>query len=191
MSRPAIIAVFGISGVGKSTLIDQVTNTKPNLAVSANAGVLIRQGRPDAIKKKSLRKLPSDEISRNQLFLIKELQRFSAKVNHPVILLDGHCIIDNGHELVPISSNIIARLELSAIVFVWESVDTIIRRRSDDPSRERPLLSAHETAQHQKFALDTCLRYEKELGIPVVVFSASSIDALITLLIDLTQKNNE
>lgn len=191
MSRPAIIAVFGLSGVGKSTLINQVINTKPSLAVSANAGALIQQGRSDAIEKEALRKLPFDEISRNQLFLIKELQRFSAKVNQPAILLDGHCIIDNDHELVPIPSNIIARLELSAIVFVWETAGTIVRRRSDDPSRKRPLLSAHEIARHQKFALDTCLRYGKELDVPVVVFSTSCIDALITLLIDLTQKNNE
>lgn len=95
-----VVAVFGLSGVGKSTLVQGVVARLPGLVASVNAGELIRRNRRLPTSSDDLRLLQPEEIRANQDVLVRELDKERQRDGAPVLLLDGHCVIDNGRALV-------------------------------------------------------------------------------------------
>ena len=117
MGMTKVIAVFGLSGVGKSTTVRQTVSASGGLAAARNAGDLIHRRLRDHGSAEMLRLLPAEQIQRNQEFLIEELASVRTTVGARVLLLDGHCVIDNGEQLIPKPIAVIKRLDLAAAMY--------------------------------------------------------------------------
>ena len=171
MGVAKVIGVFGLSGVGKSTTLQRVVNESEGLATVVNAGSLIGRRALNNGLGETLRLLPTEDILHNQEILVEELARERAIVGIEVILLDGHCVVDNGDQLVPIPVEIIERLNLSALVFVQEETEKIRTRRLRDEKRKRPDLSSTELTMQQRRALEVCSSYASELELSLTIIT--------------------
>ena len=182
MGVTKVIAVFGLSGVGKSATVRRVVSESRGLAATVNAGQLIRRRHGDDHTPETLRLLPAEEIRRNQELLVEELARARSTGGAPVLLLDGHCLIDNGEQLVPIPIEVIERLDLAALVFVQEGAAEIRARRLADSKRARPNLPSADLARHQQCALAVCHGYASRLGLPLTVVTAQQWPSILRLV---------
>lgn len=99
----------------------------------------------------------------------------------PVLLLDGHCVIDNGKELVPIPVDVVGRLGVAAVVYLTGFADKIRARRRSDSRRRRPDLDEAEVSRHQESGLAACASYSIRLGLPMMVVSAAEYELIVTL----------
>ena len=175
-----VVAVFGLSGVGKSTMVERVVAAAEGLAAAVNAGELIGRRRPG--QGDGLRLLSTGEIQGNQNLLVEEVAAERARPGPPVLLLDGHCVIDNGEELVPVPVGVIERLGVSAMVYVTADAGEIRARRLSDPGRKRPDLDEAELASHQATCLAVCTSYSVELGLPTIVVPVGEHGLVVTLV---------
>ena len=176
------VAVFGLSGAGKSTTVAQVLSAAGGLAASVNAGELIRRQRPDSRVAEDLRLLGAGEIQSNQELLVEAVAVERKAAGPPVLLLDGHCVIDNGEELVAVPVDVIDRLELSAVVCLTAQSGEIRERRRLDSSRTRPDLDEGELSMHQESSLAVCASYSVDLGLPLLVVSAAEYGLIVALV---------
>lgn len=155
-----VIGVFGVSGVGKTTLISEVVRDEP-VWQRVSAGSLIQEYLPE-VERDAFRSLSRDRILDNQEAIVRGL---SAKRNEGAsegILFDGHLLIDSGQDLVEIPFDIIRRLMLDAMLYVHDAPDQIAQRRQSDSSRHRAQRSIEEITQEQLLASAIAERYARE-----------------------------
>ena len=184
-----VVAVFGLSGVGKSTTVAQVVAAADGLAASVNAGDLIARRRTGGRGADGLRVLGAGEILSNQELLVEEVAVERRALGAPVLLLDGHCVIDNGEELVPVPVGVVERLAVAAVVYLTADSAEMRARRRSDSSRKRPDLDAAELSRQQERGLAACTSYSVELGLPMMVVSAAEYRLIVTLVAHLARRN--
>jgi adenylate kinase len=182
MTPPICLCVFGISGVGKTTLIAKaLANIQDGLHLQASA--LIKQGLADPLKdSEMLRRSSGDRILANQMVLIEMFDRACAVANARVTVFDGHLIIDTDKGLFEIPLYVIAALKPGLLVHVDADPAVIALRRSQDTARSRPARSAEVLDAHQAKSRALCREYSTTLGIERVCLEAGAIDELDELL---------
>lgn len=168
---PLTILVCGVSGVGKTHLINRVLQKIPD-AVSLRASAIIGATR-DNSDPEYLRALPTDELTRSQELLVRGFLERRCSLAGKRVLLDAHSVIDTGHPtgqviLLEIPTDVIARLEPSGIIHVEDSVKRIAERRNLDAVRSRPARSFEQLDAYQVRSLTICKQYEGALGIPLM-----------------------
>ena len=176
-----VVAVFGLSGVGKSTTVAKVVAAADGLVASVNAGDLIGRRLTGGRETDGLRLLSADKIRSNQELLVEELAVARMARGSPVLLLDGHCVIDNGRELIWVPVDIVERLGIAAVVYLTGDSGEIRARRRSDSSRKRPDLDEDELVRHQQSGLAACMSYSVELGLPMMVVSPAEYRLIVTL----------
>jgi adenylate kinase len=175
-----VVGIFGISGVGKTTLIDSMIGKRSNW-IRVSAGSLIQEQRP-SVGRDSLRKLPLDGLQKNQEAIVIGLHRMRETTTAELILFDGHILVDNGVQLFEVPRDVIARLQLDALVFVEESPREIRGRRSGDPQRVRATRSLEEIAEEQSRARSIEMSYAQALEIAVSIFESHQAEELTAFL---------
>ena len=168
-TRLRIIAVFGISGVGKTTLIDSIARDWPSEILHLQASQLIKDAKQRDLDSEALRTASADEIGVNQDFLISEFDRRVVSAIQSTVIFDGHSVIDNDTDLVLIPTSVIRALSPTAIIFVVDSAATIAARRRSDGRRNRPERSAVKLEFMQSRALEACHGYSDALAVPLHV----------------------
>lgn len=165
-----LIAVFGISGVGKTTLIERfIRDHKTWQALSAGAmlsGITHRDPLELRVSDRSL-------VESNQLFLADAIHRHRTATPEINWLLDAHSVIDNDRELITVPSQAIARINPDALIFLFDDAAHIRARRAADQQRQRPLSSVDRVEEEQGLALRTCLLYATELNLEMCRISAN------------------
>jgi adenylate kinase len=188
-----VVGIFGISGVGKTTLIDSMIGKRSNW-IRVSAGSLIQEQRP-SVGRDSLRKLPLDGLQKNQEAIVIGLHRMRETTTAELILFDGHILVDNGVQLFEVPRDVIARLQLDALVFVEESPREIRGRRSGDPQRVRATRSLEEIAEEQSRARSIEMSYAQALEIAVNNFETHQAEELTAfqenILITSTHEGNK
>lgn len=165
-----VIAVFGLSGVGKSWLISRFASA--NAVLHVQASQLLRD-----LKKAVSGSITSSEDLRrgpvldNQALLISAFSKCMSEAAQPIIF-DGHCVIDSGSQLVEIPVDVIQALSPAGLVFLGAEPCTIVERRLQDTVRIRPSRSEKEIEAHQDRAISICDEYAKHLQIDLHVISA-------------------
>jgi adenylate kinase len=92
-------------------------------------------------------------------------------------------VVNNDRELVQVPTEVIARVSPSLLIFIYATAAQILRRRTSDPDRGRPLASVEQIEREQELALLACLEYSRELQIRVHQISADDpvgFDAALT-----------
>jgi len=182
MSNPRIISVFGISGVGKSTLISEARKDVPE-SLHLQASALIKGGlRDSATSSESLRCRPSGEIRTNQDILVDSFWRSVRSEPQTLVIFDGHLVIDTGKELVEIPQEVIASLRPSLMVHVEDDVSKIAARRAQDRRRVRPVRCEETLEQHQRLSRRLCETYASALGTETVVYHPDEVALFSDLL---------
>jgi adenylate kinase len=174
------IALRGLSGVGKSTLIARLKESMPVLHLQASALIKAEQARR-AQQPTSSEALRTGPVLDNQALLIAAFRREAAAADIPIVF-DGHSIVDGRDGLVEISSNVFAALELDAVCFLWADPKLIAQRRLADKERERPRRDAQTLTAHQSLARDAAERIATDIQRPFLIVEDSGLDLLVELL---------
>lgn len=158
-----IIAVTGISGVGKTTFL---TALRPHCSFQHLQASALIQSQHD----QSCASANKGAIAQNQDKLITafNLAR-DPKAN--LVVIDGHTIIDTPDGLVRISAGVFRALEVSAIFYLYDAPAPISMRRACDTTRVRPQRSLQDLARQQKLGLLHGLRVAQSLGIPIHILT--------------------
>lgn len=164
LKQPKLIVIAGLSGVGKTYLIEKLMGTSDTF-IHFSAGSLIKK-RLAFIDRDKLRSLSSNEVLRNQYVLIEQLKEEMLSVlATQTILFDAHMIIDTESEVVPIPFDIFEQLNPSKIIFIHDSPEIILDRRDNDSSRDRPQRTSLELTAQQNQSLNMAENYARQLRV--------------------------
>lgn len=169
-----VIAVVGISGVGKSTRIRKWAENYPFVHLQASSLIKTEQA---ALKQTvaSSEELRLGPVLDNQTLLVNAFKK-AVDGYRGLVIFDGHTLIDGLNGPVPIPSNVFSELGCRHVIFVHDTSSAIVERRLADRTRDRPRLSADDLARHQDFALATARDIAAKLGIGLTVLSHAAID---------------
>ena len=182
MNAPPVICVFGLSGIGKTTLIKKALEAVPG-TLHLEASALIKQGLADAeMESEWLRRAGGERVLANQQILVEIFQREIGIRPGSVVAFDGHLVIDAEDRLVEIPRDVIAALGPQVLVHVEEIPEAIRWRRLADPSRRRPERSAEVLGGHQATSRRLCSEYSRVLGVEMHTLRPSSVKDLAKIM---------
>lgn len=157
------LGVFGISGVGKTTLIRRYLAQRHGV-IATSGGRLLQEikGQPG----EELRKSAGANVEDSQAGLLQAFRLFRHTNADQRVIFDGHTIIDSDAGIAEIPAHVIVGLALDAIIFIRDAPEGIAARRGLDTARQRPARSAETLKQHQELARSLAEKYAKQAGIP-------------------------
>lgn len=166
MSRRKVVALVGLSGVGKSTLLKDAR--RGLVFEHLQASDLIKAERQERRGKPVAHDLLREgNIDDNQALLISGFTRRAP--DKGLIVLDGHTIIDTSDGLVEISPSVFSAIDVSYFVVLVDDVEKIALRRLSDTRRTRPVRSQEELAKHQERSVLAAYRAALALSVPLFV----------------------
>ena len=165
-----IIAVAGVSGVGKSTFIK---NISIELEVQhLQASFLIKE----AARERDLKGLEQDalrdlDIDENQALLIHGFNKHKDK--SAVVVLDCHTVIDTLNGLVAISPVVFKEIGVSHMIILTDDPAVILSRREKDQGRSRPKRNEFEIESYQYNSILQGYKISQEIEIPLTICKVS------------------
>lgn len=175
-----VVALTGISGVGKSTLIKALSSSIALTHLQASA--LIKEGRSTSnatsFNQDQLRHL---DIDQNQQFLVRGFELATRTVTG-LVILDGHTVIEGTEALTRVGANVFSALATESMIFVVDEPSAIDRRRRSDASRKRPVPSISDIRLIQERAQDHAAVICRTLKIPLFVFHPNEHSEIVRLL---------
>jgi adenylate kinase len=177
-----VLAIVGLSGVGKSTLIGQFEKELPLRHFTASelikSELALRESQ--VATSEELRLGP---VVDNQILLGSAFARRTEGLEGPVVL-DGHVVIDGASGLVDIPASVFG-LGVQHMLFIRASANEVAERRQKDALRARPQRTITEITAHQEHALRRAKTITGQLGIPLAVLDVSNKEAICQLSISL------
>lgn len=178
--KPTIVALTGLSGVGKSTLLVAVAERLRFQHLQASA--LIKRGREtvlaQAVEQDQLRYSDLDE---NQRLLVLGLEASLDPANQ-LVVLDSHTVIERENDHFLVDPGIFAAVGIAAMVFLRDEPQEIAKRRASDQSRVRPRKDAADLAKVQGAAITQAELICRKMGKPLHVVTPSNVDDVVELL---------
>jgi adenylate kinase len=160
-----IVAVTGLSGVGKSTVIKALAVS--NLFEHLQASTLIKEGRHasggNAPTQDQLRFVDIDE---NQQFLIRGFE-IKTSVSTGLVILDGHTVIEQNDALIRIDARVFGAVGIDSMIFLNDDPETIAKRRHNDKTRSRPVASIDKLRLIQEIAQHHANEICRDLDVPL------------------------
>lgn len=174
------IALLGLSGVGKSTLISRVNARIPLLHLQASALIKAEQAYR-AQTAESSESLRTGAVIGNQDLMITAYQRVTADAEVPIVF-DGHSVIDGQDGIIAIPTSVFQQLMLNSIFYLFADPKVIFERRQNDFNRKRPVRDVETLADHQRIALSNASRIANELGCPFQIIDVTNDNRIIVII---------
>lgn len=174
---PPIVIVTGISGVGKSWLLNRAKESPLGQILSASALIAQELKEQTSVEQVAHDQLRELDIAANQAALSRSLAR-AVDPNAQRVLLDAHVVIDTSEGLEVIATDVFRQIGPSMFVFVWGAPDTILALRSQDEGRLRPDRTLEELVKQQTIAHARTLALAESLGVPAKTIDAGDVAAL-------------
>jgi adenylate kinase len=182
----AVFGLFGISGVGKTWLAQNVVAQVPEL-LHLEASALLRVAHQ--AEGEALRRSPRRDLVASQQALAAAFEKARAGCPERPVLISAHSVIDNDIELVDVPFAAIEPLAIEHYVFLRAESEVIASRRAQS-TRQRPHKPASVLAAHQQRALEVCQSYSRASGSPVTVLDLGEAGDAITKLVE-TIRNHQ
>lgn len=175
-----VVAVVGLSGVGKSTLLSEMSKRHAFLHLQASQLIKSEQQKREdtPLTSEQLRLGP---VLDNQDLLVSGLER-AVQGYSGLVVFDGHVLIDTDLAIIEIPSSIFARIGCRHLIVLTDSPDRLGRRRVSDALRSRPPRSAAMLRQHQVRMVEIAETIAGDLGIPFTKLNIDDRDGFEALL---------
>lgn len=177
----AVVAIItGLSGVGKTWLLQRVMNTVPGQLLSASCLIKeeLNRSYSEPVQHDNLRTL---DIDANQDALVAG---FARTVNRSIglVVLDAHMVIDTPHGLEFVPQEVFSGLKSSLFIFIKDDPEAILGRRLQDSARHRPFRDVEALALQQSQALAATRQVAADLSVPFYIASPGDVEGLTALL---------
>jgi adenylate kinase len=167
------ILVCGISGVGKTRLLDDVVKLLPSVVVW-RASEIIGAAR-NILDPEALRTLPAGEILQSQVLLVQGFEVQRREFPDSLVLLDAHSVIDSDNGLIEIPIEVAAHFMPTGILHVSDEPARILERRLADTKRVRPARSLGQLTEYQRRSIAVCEGYSVALDVPLIEIRSGDI----------------
>lgn len=159
-----IIGVFGLSGVGKTTLVRKYTSAN-NDVIGFSASAMIKN-HGGVVNYDSL---TENSVQENQKILLNSINNCKKTEDRPLII-EMHNIIETPIGVVNID-NIFDSLKIDAACFIFKDPKIILKNRINDSEKLRTHASLMDIDKYQKISLD--LFNHKFLKIKKMIISSA------------------
>lgn len=170
-----LVAVTGVSGVGKTTVLNKLAATLDFQLLRASALISEAGGRTEHAGLRS-------NAASNQELLLWGFER-ARNPSAAAIVLDAHTVLDTSEGIVPIDPAIFASLNIDRLVMLCDDPQAICERREGDASRGRPQRSPAEIAEYQEACWVHCCRIAQILDVPFLLLPMSRTAAELKRLL--------
>ena len=172
-----ILALTGISGVGKTTFLRRLAQLVDFQHVTG--GSLIAAARK--AKPESRDAIRHADLDDNQRLLIEGFA-LTRDPNAKTVIMDGHVVIDDGQRLSKIPCEVFKALGVSVMVHLEADPEQIAANRSRDSSRSRPPYPPIVLEQHQRLSRAHAETVADMLGVAFHIVTHNDAARLATLL---------
>lgn len=178
--KPTIVALTGLSGVGKSTLLAAIADRLPFQHLEASA--LIKRERETALLQAVEQdQLRHSDLNENQRLLVCGLEA-SLDAASQLVVLDSHTVIERENDHFLVDPSVFSAVGIAGMVFLREEPQEIARRRASDQSRVRPRKDASDIAKAQGDALTQAELICRKVKKPLYVMTPSNVDDVVEVL---------
>jgi len=171
------ILVCGISGVGKTRLLDDIVKLLPSALVWRASEIIA--GARNILDPERLRTLPPTEILRSQALLIQGFEAQRRAFPLSLVLLDAHSVIDADTGFIEIPVEVVEHFSPSAILNVTADPAHILEQRMADTTRVRPVRSLAQLMEYQRRSIAACQGYSAALSAPLFEVRSGDVEASI------------
>lgn len=169
----AVVALVGISGVGKTTFLRELAQEVQFQHLTA--GSLISAAK--ASEGTDRDRLRLSNIDENQRLLVAGFH-LARDLSAPLLIVDGHVVIHAADDLHTIGADVFAELGTMGMIHLTASPERIAANRANDTRRDRPRLSNDELERHQNASLANATALCETLGMPLLSTSADGFDTV-------------
>lgn len=186
---PVVAIVTGLSGVGKTWLLQRVMKTVPGQLLSASRLIEqeLNRSRSEPVRPDDLRTL---DIATNQQALVTGFAR-TAEHYQELVVLDAHVVIDTPKGLEFVPHHVFSGLTPSLFIFINDDPRTILQRRLQDIARIRPFRDVEALARQQSQALTAARQVAADLNVPFYITPAGDVEGLTALLMTQIEADHE
>ena len=190
--RKKTVIIVGIPGVGKSTIINNATETLRKKGTSVKTVVF---GSVMFEEAKKLGIHDRDELRKQTISVQQKLQNMAAdhisNLNDSIVFVDTHLFIKTQSGYYPgLPLNLILKMDPQRLILVTANSDEILNRRKKDTTRTRDLISDDEINRDIQVSISMISSLSILTGAPfeIIYNHDDMIDSATSQLVELLVK---
>ena len=187
------VIIVGIPGVGKSTIISNATTALQNIGTSVTTVVF---GSVMFEEAKKLGITDRDQMRKLSIDVQQKLQNMAADLisarRESIVVVDTHLFIKTSSGYYPgLPMNLILKLNPDRLILVSANSEEILRRRKDDNSRTRDMISGDEIKRDIDVSLSMISSLSILTGAPFEIIhnNDNMIDSATAQMVELLKKS--
>jgi adenylate kinase len=183
------VIIVGIPGVGKSTIISNATTALQNIGISVTTVVF---GSVMFEEAKKLGITHRDQMRKLSIDVQQKLQNMAADLisgrRESIVVVDTHLFIKTSLGYYPgLPMNLILKLNPDKLILVSANSEDILRRRKDDNTRTRDMISDDEIKRDIEVSLSMISSLSLLTGAPFEIIhnNDNMIDSATAQMVEL------
>jgi adenylate kinase len=187
------VIIVGIPGVGKSTIISNATTALQNMGTSVTTVVF---GSVMFEEAKKLGITDRDQMRKLSIDVQQKLQNMAADLisgrRESIVVIDTHLFIKTSSGYYPgLPMNLILKLNPDRLILVSAKSEEILRRRNDDNTRTRDMISDDEIKRDIEVSLSMISSLSILTGAPFEIIHNhdNMIDSATSHMVELLKKS--
>ena len=187
------VIIVGIPGVGKSTIISNATTALQNMGTSVTTVVF---GSVMFEEAKKLGITHRDQMRKLSIDVQQKLQNMAADLisgrRESIVVIDTHLFIKTSSGYYPgLPMNLILKLNPDRLILVSANSEEILRRRKDDNTRTRDMISDDEIKRDIEVSLSMISSLSILTGAPFEIIHNhdNMIDSATSHMVELLKKS--
>ena len=187
------VIIVGIPGVGKSTIISNATTALQNMGTSVTTVVF---GSVMFEEAKKLGITDRDQMRKLSIDVQQKLQNMAADLisgrRESIVVIDTHLFIKTSSGYYPgLPMNLILKLNPDRLILVSAKSEEILRRRNDDNTRTRDVISDGEIKRDIEVSLSMISSLSILTGAPFEIIHNhdNMIDSATSQMVEILKKS--